>query len=128
MEEDYDYYEPYVEAIPIQYTSNMIEDEYIEVTTISDVYKTIEKEVDGEIVEEYELVKSNAKAKQILYKSEISHIKQIFNDRGNVKTKQIELGIKYKDPIVIEGNYNQFKNIIFNQPKQNKSIGYELRR
>ena len=114
----------YVESIPWQFINNM-EDDYIEVTTVSDVYKTIVNEETGE--EEYQLVKSNVKAKQTLYKSEIASVKQVFNDRGNVKTNEVELDIKYKDSIRVIGKYLDFRDQIF-KPKIYKNIGYELRK
>jgi hypothetical protein len=126
-EEYYDDEYVNIEAIPANTVNVYTDDDYIEVTTISDVYKTEEVEVNGELVEEYKLVKAGVKSKQTIWKSEISHIKQIFNENGNVKTKQVELGIKFREPITVIGNYKQLKECIFNTPSKEeyKTVGFK---
>lgn len=101
--------------------------DYIEVDVIQDVYKGVEVERDGEIVEDYKLVKKDVKSKKTIWKSEISDVKQVINDKGNIRTKRVELGIKYKDPIIVVGSYKELKKAIFDlSKKDNKVIGYKF--
>lgn len=78
----------------------------IEVICISDIY-TREDESDNLI-----LVKKDVKVKQVIYKYDIEHIRQVVNNKGNVRTKRVELGIRSKDPIVVVGSYKEYKELV----------------
>lgn len=128
--DDEEYYEEDytipIEAIPANTISNFVEEDYIEVTTVSDVYKTIEIDKDGETIEDYELVKSNVKSKRVIWKSEISGIEQVISDKGNLKRNQVKIELKYKDPITIIGKYDEIFKTLFKQPKQEyKHVGFK---
>lgn len=78
----------------------------IEVITVSDIYKR-DDDTDDLI-----LVKKEAKVKQLIYKYDIEHVRQVVNSLGNVRTKRVELGMRSKDPLIIEGSYNDYKNLV----------------
>lgn len=95
--------------------------EYIELNVYQDVYINT-----GDNPEDYTLVKKDAKSKKTLWKKDITHVKQVLNDKGNNRTKRVELGIAFKESIVVEGNYKQLQQSIFNSRKHNKPIGFNF--
>lgn len=99
----------------------------IELTLIQDIYKSVTiKDDDGEEVEDYVLVKKDARSRETIWKNEITSIKEIVNENGNVRTKRIQLNIKYRDAIVIEGTYKEMRDMLFNKSHQAKTIGFNL--
>lgn len=112
-------------------TNNILEYEnldYIEVDLLQDIYKSIEVERDGEYIEDYKLVKKDVRSKKVIWKSEISDVKQVINEKGNIRTKRVEIGIKYKDsPLIVEGNYKDIKRVVFSYPKrEERYIGFKF--
>lgn len=95
--------------------------EYIELNVYQDVYVNTNGDP-----EDYKLVKKDAKSKKTLWKKDITHVKQVLNDKGNNRTKRVELGIAFKESIIVEGNYKQLQQCIFDNRKNAKSIGFNF--
>lgn len=78
----------------------------IEVVCISDIYKRDDN------TDDLILVKKDVRVKQVIYRYDIEHVRQVVNTEGNVITKRVELGIRSKDPIVVLGSYKEYKDIV----------------
>lgn len=123
-EEEYyeDYSQQYFEPIN---NINIYSTDLIEVSVLNDLYKmvTIKNRDSGEIYKEERLVKRNCKTKETIYKSNIESIKQLLNTKGEPYKTRLQIRTRLGDELIIEGNYNKYKEEIFNIKKPNK-IGF----
>jgi hypothetical protein len=97
----------------------------IEVQVYNDLYKIVrlkDKE-SGQLYEEERLVKKNCKTKETLYKQSIVGIKEILNSKGQPYKTKLQLVIDNGKELIIQGNYNKYKQDIFSIRKPNK-IGF----
>lgn len=98
-----------------------INENQIELKVIEDVYRASIDEDGNEIIR---LVKKNVKTRQIVYKHDISYIKELLS------TKNIPLKTKCTicmngQEVTVDGNYDKLKQSIFN-PKERDSIGFKF--
>lgn len=102
-----------------------INDYVIEVTTVKDTYALDELETPDGVVEQYRLIQKDTKAKKCIRLMDIEDINQVISDYGYSVSNRTQLGIRYRDPIIVIGKYSDFKKAIF-EDKQDYggSIGF----
>jgi|SRR5690606_7045643 len=85
----------------------------IELTIITDVYKKIEVQEGDESFEDYVLVKKDVKSKETIWKNEITSVKEVINEKGNIRTKRIQINLRNRDPLIVSGTYKEFRDLLF---------------
>lgn len=98
---------------------NYKNEDYIECYSVQDVYKNMGDNT-------FELAKEDVKCKQKIWKHEISYVKEVANTKGNIRRQRIELGFKYKDPIVVMGRYKDIHPIIFPTSNKHRIVGFKF--
>lgn len=97
-------------------------EEYMEFYTVSDVYKTVDT-AEGE---DYVLVKKDVKCKEKVWKAEITYIREVVNTQGNIRRQRTEIGLRYKDPIIVLGRYRDINDVVFTTSSNYKNIGFKF--
>lgn len=92
----------------------------IEVTILEDIY------LGNADNDDCVLIKKDAKSKQTFFKKDINHVKQVLNTSGNIRTKRVELGIAYKDSIIVEGSYKAMQQLLFNNKPVDRTVGFKF--
>lgn len=108
--------------------SKFKDEDYVEFYTVTDVYQTseIKDTKTNEIVEEYNLVKRDVKCKRKVYKYDISYIKEVFNNKGNIRRQRVEVGIRNYDPILVLGRYRDLNNCLFESKTTPNNVGFKF--
>lgn len=120
-EEQFDQ-DPYlgVYCLPVEIVDLNTDENYIEVEVYQDIYKENKKS------DNFILVKKDVISKQVIYKDEVTHIKEVVNKLGYNRISRVELGLRSRDPIIVVGTYTKFKSILFDKNKQNnKTVGFK---
>lgn len=104
----------------------LLANDAIEVITIKDTYRINEIETSKGIQEEYILVQKDSQSKKCIRLMDITEVSQLVSDYGYPISNRTQLDIRMKDPIVVVGRYQDFKNIVFdNRTDYSTNIGFK---
>lgn len=103
----------------------LLNNDAIEVITIKDKYRVIEIETPEGIQEEYELLAKDIKSKKCIRLIDITEVSQLVSDYGFTISNRTQLDLRMKDPIVVMGQYEDFKKLVFGKTDYSTTIGFK---
>lgn len=99
----------------------------IEIITLQDIYKlhTFKDKKTNEVVEDYKLVKKNARSKRVVSILDIRSIEEEISITGKVYKSKFKMSLSGEEKkIIVSGNYSTFKDKIFKEPI--RDIGFKF--